>query len=75
VRVWELPPWLLDNAAIANRTIARVVGKPPMLTPEKLRELRHPDWVCDNNEVRALLGWEPSTLLRRGLAATPGWSG
>lgn len=74
IRVWEVPAWLLDGAALANRTLARVTGRSPMLTPEKLRELRHPDWVCDNREAEALLDWQPSTLLLQGLAATPGWA-
>ncbi len=74
VIVRELPAQLLDLVARANRAVSRITGTQPMLTPEKLRELRHPDWVCDNREISALLGWRPSTPLAQGLAATPGWT-
>jgi nucleoside-diphosphate-sugar epimerase len=51
-----------------------MLGRAPMLTPEKLRELRHPDWVCDNTAISADLGWRPATQLAEGLRLTPGWT-
>ncbi len=74
VRVWELPTHVLDIAARANRSICRLTGRQPMLSPEKLRELRHPDWVCDNDDITSLVDWAPATSLEDGLAATPGWA-
>jgi nucleoside-diphosphate-sugar epimerase len=44
-----------------------------MLTPEKLRELRHPDWVCDNDAIQQVLDWQPQVQLEEGLRRTPGW--
>jgi len=44
-----------------------------MLTPEKLRELRHPDWVCDNDAIQKVLDWQPGLQLEDGLKKTPGW--
>ena len=38
-----------------------------MLTPPKLRELRHPDWVMDNEKITTLTGWTPNVQLREGL--------
>jgi nucleoside-diphosphate-sugar epimerase len=38
-----------------------------MLTPGKLRELRHPDWVVDNHEITAATGWQPKIRLSEGL--------
>jgi nucleoside-diphosphate-sugar epimerase len=73
VRVWEIPQPLLDAAAAANVGWSRLRGAAPMLSPGKLRELRHPDWVCDNTAVRARLGWEPRIALAEGLRLTPGW--
>jgi len=73
VRIWELPRAPMDAAASMNARLSSITGKKPMLTPGKLRELRHPDWVCDNDEIRSLLDWTPSVQLRDGLAATPGW--
>ena len=67
VRLWPVPAWLLDTAARLNLGLASVTGKAPMLTPAKLRELRHPDWVADNREITTLTGWAPLTSLRQGL--------
>ena len=43
-----------------------------MLTPSKLRELRHPDWVADNAAITAATGWRPGIGLAAGLATLPG---
>jgi nucleoside-diphosphate-sugar epimerase len=73
VRTAQVPTALLDIPAWLNRGLGRLFGYAPMLTPEKLRELRHPDWVCDNHAVRAALDWQPRYRLAQGLARTPGW--
>lgn len=73
VRQFAVPPLLLDVLAVLNRWLSRVFGYAPMLTPEKLRELRHPDWVCDNRRISEALRWEPALKLRDGLQKTPGW--
>jgi len=73
VRPWEIPRLPLDVVAHLNRSLGRALGRAPMLTPEKLRELRHPDWVCDNTAIGAALGWQPAVQLAEGLALTPGW--
>jgi nucleoside-diphosphate-sugar epimerase len=67
VRLWRVPPWLLNSISRLNVTIAGVTGGAPMLTPPKLRELRHHDWVVDNAAITAACGWTPSTGLRNGL--------
>jgi hypothetical protein len=46
-----------------------------MLTPGKVRELSHPDWICDNAALSREAGWSPRTLLPEGLKMTLGWSG
>ena len=69
VRIWCVPSWLLDTVAGLNLRLARLSGGAPMLTPAKLRELRHSDWVVDNNAITATTGWAPSVSLREGLEA------
>ena len=49
---------------------ARVAGYAPMLTPGKVRELRHSDWVCDNTLLTRETGWIPRVLLEEGLRRT-----
>jgi nucleoside-diphosphate-sugar epimerase len=73
VRPLRLPPAVLALPAGLNYAAGRMTGFAPMLTPGKLRELRHPDWVCRAGELEALLGWRPAHDLRSGLLATPGW--
>ena len=47
---------------------ARLLCYSPMLTPGKVRELQHPDWVCDITPLtQALPGWRPSVQLRDAL--------
>jgi len=73
VRALSIPPFLLSAPAWINRALARWLGYAPMLTPEKLRELRHPDWVCDNDAIQKVLDWQPELQLEEGLKNTPGW--
>ncbi len=67
VRLWQVPRWLLDSLAWANVRSAGLTGRSPMLTPPKLRELRHSNWVTDNELITASTGWEPTIGLRPGL--------
>ncbi|NHZ69897.1 MAG: SDR family NAD(P)-dependent oxidoreductase [Thermotogales bacterium] len=73
VRAVSIPSFMLSAPAWINRELARWLGYAPMLTPEKLRELRHPDWVCDNDAIQKVLDWQPELQLEDGLKNTPGW--
>ncbi len=73
VRAIEVPSLLLDIPAWFNVRVSPWFGHAPMLTPQKLNELRHADWVCDNEAVSHLLDWKPRVQLREGLLQTPGW--
>lgn len=59
VRMLNLPRSGLDVWAHINLGLAQLFGYQPMLTPGKLRELRHPDWICDNSALTMALGWQP----------------
>lgn len=72
VRRIRVPALALDFVAFANLCLARLLGYAPMFTPWKLRELRHPRWVCDNAAFSALSGWRPATGFSRGLLLTLG---
>ena len=67
VRLVRLPGPLLNALARANLVLSRALTYAPMLTPAKLRELRHPDWVVDNEEITAATGWQPRVRLSKGL--------
>ena len=68
VRLWRVPTWLLDTVAQLNIRVAGITGSAPMLTPPKLRELRHTDWVVDNEAISGITEWTPAISLREGLA-------
>lgn len=73
VRLLSIPPSILDSVAWLNRSCAGMMGHLPMLTKEKLRELRHPDWVCDSTSFQAITSWRPTMQFYDGLLHTPGW--
>lgn len=66
----KIPSYLVKPAAAFNLFAARTCGYAPMLTPGKVRELYHPNWVCDNKALYAATGWSPRTLLPEGLQQT-----
>jgi nucleoside-diphosphate-sugar epimerase len=72
VRQVRVPRALLSFPAGINSFLGFHTDYAPMLSLGKVRELRHPDWVC--REGRSFVdGWAPSIQLPQGLAATPGW--
>lgn len=72
VRPVPIPIPLLNLAALANLGASRLLGYAPMLTPGKVKEITHPDWVCDNDSITRAIGWHPAFGLERGLAITFG---
>jgi nucleoside-diphosphate-sugar epimerase len=71
----KIPLVLVKLVAALNLLAARTIGYAPMLTPGKVCELSHPDWVCDNTALNSATGWSPQILLPEGLQLTLGWNG
>lgn len=71
----RVPRSVLMALAGLNLLLARRLGYAPMLTPGKVRELTHPDWVCDNAAITRAFGWKPAIGLAAGLAQTLGPAG
>ncbi len=72
VRRVPIPVPLLYLVALANLAAARLLGYAPMLTPGKLREIMHPDWLCDNEQFAIATGWRPTFGLELGLVRAYG---
>ena len=70
VRNVKVPLTVLKTVAALNFNTARIFGYAPMLTPGKVRELRHPNWVCDNTAFTRETGWTPRVSLEEGLRRT-----
>lgn len=65
-----LPELGLRALAWVVAIASKLVGRAPMLTPAKLNELRYPDWVCDNDAICQVLGWQPEVQFAQGLSLT-----
>lgn len=63
----RVPLFMLGVAGFLNAIAASVYGRPPMLTPGKVRELAHEDWVCDNTQICRDIPWQPGLLLEDAL--------
>jgi nucleoside-diphosphate-sugar epimerase len=70
VRCVHVPIPAVVGLAKLNLFAARIFGYEPMLTPYKIRELKHPDWVCDNAALTRETGWTPTVSLEEGLRRT-----
>jgi len=70
VTALPIPMALLGAVAAASTATQRLMGRAPMLTPGKVRELYYPDWVCSNAAFSARTGWSPQIDLAAGLRQT-----
>jgi nucleoside-diphosphate-sugar epimerase len=70
VRPVRIPSMLLRWAGRINLRWSVGRDRMPMLTPGKVRELTHPDWVCDDAPLRAAAGWCPQVRLEAGMRRT-----
>lgn len=68
IRRVPIPITLLKIIAQANLGVSQVLKYAPMLTPGKVREITHSDWVCNNNQITQVIGWQPVFSFERGLA-------
>lgn len=65
IRGIAIPDSLIRNIAFANLWLARKLHYAAMLTPGKVNELQHPDWVCDNTKLMNVLpAWQPRIRLQ-----------
>ncbi len=61
------PLALLRTVALAGDA-GKLLGSANMLTSQKLRELRHPDWAVSASELAQVPGWAPAFDLDAGFA-------
>jgi len=59
-----VPGSIIQLVATINLGLARMFHYSPMLTPAKLRELQHHDWVCNNESLTSTYGWRPTRKLQ-----------
>lgn len=71
VRV-NIPLSFMKMIGSVNLMAAKVFSSSPMLTPGKVRELTHQNWVADNTLFSNDTGWRPEISLEKGLQKTFG---
>jgi nucleoside-diphosphate-sugar epimerase len=72
-RIIRVPMAVPYGLGLLNQALASLPSYTPMLTPGKVRELYHSDWVCDPSPILARTGWQPKVPLRQGFATTIAW--
>jgi nucleoside-diphosphate-sugar epimerase len=68
-----VPRAILMAGATINLAAHGLIGRTPMVTPGKIRELCHPDWVCDDGPMAAASGWSPTMSIDDGFKDTVAW--
>ena len=71
-RLVRAPGALLRVVATVG-DVARLFGSAAMLSSQKLRELRHPDWSVSPRELARIPGWTPEFDLQSGFADSVAW--
>jgi len=70
LRVPQPAAWL---AALGLEAVARLRGKPSILSRDKIAEARAGEWICDVARARSELGFEARTPLAEAVARTLAW--
>ena len=66
-RVLQIPRILLNMIASTNQLASGMFGYSPMLTPGKVRELVHSQWLCNVVEFCSDTDWQPDLKLKQGI--------
>ncbi|MGJ8526424.1 3 beta-hydroxysteroid dehydrogenase/Delta 5--_4-isomerase [Halomonadaceae bacterium LMG 33818] len=71
IRRLSIPASVLRLFGYTNLAASRLLGYSPMLTPGKVSEITHSDWVCHDNPIfEQVTGWQPTTTFKDGLLKT-----
>jgi dihydroflavonol-4-reductase len=73
LRTLTLPVWAAYLAGILADSSSRLLGRPWILSRDRVRDARHYYWTCDPTRAAAELGFQAQTSLREGVAATIEW--
>jgi nucleoside-diphosphate-sugar epimerase len=73
VRCVPVPKFIMSGVGYLSAGLARLRGRPAMLTRSKVNELYHPDWVADGAAFREAADWQPRVDIEAGIAQTIAW--
>jgi uncharacterized protein YbjT (DUF2867 family) len=69
----RVPAPVLGMIALAGAAKAALTGRPVMLTPGKVREVLHADWVVRDESLTQISGWRAGYALADGFRHTVAW--
>jgi nucleoside-diphosphate-sugar epimerase len=69
----RLPGQLLFCMAFLAECVAKVTGKPSLISRGKVKEMLCRNWLCNIEKARAILGFTPLIALAQGAALTVAW--
>jgi nucleoside-diphosphate-sugar epimerase len=72
-RVLNIPRFAADIYGFLLLQLARITGKPTVISPEKLYEMRQEAWTCSSERLAADCGFRPMVSLGDGVRATAVW--
>lgn len=67
------PAFALNLVARISTALLPRLGRAPMLTPGKVRELLYPDWTTNDNRLPELGNWQADIPATVGIAQTARW--
>ncbi len=67
-----IPAWVMIVVAWFSQTFSKLVGKAPLFSRDKVRELTA-EWKLDVSKAREHLGFETAVDFHRGAETTIGW--
>lgn len=73
VRMLNTPAALYLLAGRTAAVLSRLLGRPLPISPDQVRHLIAPYWVCDSELIERELGWRPKVGLEEGAARTMHW--
>jgi len=74
IPIYVNPPLLFTRAISYIIKFAGLLsGVTPFLTPDKIREVSHLDWVCHDTRIETDLDWTPKVNFRDGIERTLRW--
>jgi nucleoside-diphosphate-sugar epimerase len=73
VRPVRVPKPVMTLVAAIEQVRAALDGNPRILSPAKVREMNHPDWVAHDHRLGEFLGWKAGIGLEQGFAQTVAW--
>lgn len=69
VRRVSIPLFVLQTVAALNLILSKIFKYAPMLTPGKVNELTHLNWVSNASNFTQIVDWQPAYRLERGLSS------